>query len=263
MRFVVLSDIHIGPEGYYKGILRRVSKDVKIFLDDFVEDMISNVKPDFIVVLGDLINDVNSLVDKQNIDYIVKLLKKVGCPVYYVVGNHDLKNISDVEFLNLLGHGSLYYSFDVGDYHFVVLYSVVLDDQTIVVPEEQVKWLRRNLNETDKQSIVFVHHGLAEHNLHGNPWFEGKPKNCLIANREEVRDVLSESNKVVASFNGHLHWNRYHVHDNIPYFTIQSFTENEDNKGIASEAYAVVDVEDDKISVDVKGNYPKKFLHGV
>jgi hypothetical protein len=59
----------------------------------------------------------------------------------------------------------------------------------------------------------------------------------------------------------HLHWDKQNVHDGISYFTIQSLVENEGDKGIASETHAVVDVEDDKINVEIKGNYPKKFLH--
>ena len=97
MKFAILTDIHLGPEGHYKGVLRKMNKDVKIFLDDFVAEMNNNVKPEFVVVLGDLVEDDNEINDKNNIDYIVKLLKKLECPVYCVAGNHDLKNISEAQ----------------------------------------------------------------------------------------------------------------------------------------------------------------------
>lgn len=261
MKFAILTDIHLGPEGYYKGILRRISKDVKIFLDDFVDEMNNNVKPEFVVILGDLVNDVDEATDKNNIDYIVKLLKKLECPVYYVSGNHDLKNISEDELVNLFNQKKLYYSFDSGSFHFIVLFSRVSENRTIWIPEEQKEWLKQDLNKTDKKSVVFVHHGLADQDLTGNPWFEGRPENCLIANRKEIRNIFSKSNKVIASFNSHLHWDKQDIHDNIPYFTIQSLTENEDNKGIASETHAVVNIEDNKVNVDIKGNYSKTFLH--
>lgn len=261
MKFAILTDIHLGPEGYYKGVLRRISENVKIFLDDFVEKMNNNVKPDFVVILGDLVNDVDKITDKSNIDYIVKLLKKVKCPVYFVAGNHDLKNISEDELTKLFNQKRLYYSFDSGSFHFIVLFSKVSEDRTIWIPEEQKEWLKRDLSKTDKKSIVFVHHGLADQDLTGNPWFEGRPENCLVANRDEVRNIFSKSNKVLASFNSHLHWDKQNIHNNIPYFTIQSLTENEDDKGIASEAYGVVNIDNNKISVEIKGNYPKKFLH--
>ncbi len=261
MKFAILTDIHLGPKGYYKGILRKISKDVKIFLDNFVDEMNNNVKPEFVVILGDLVNGVDEVTDKNNIDYIIKLLKKLECLVYYVAGNHDLKNISEDELINLFNQKQLYYSFDSGSFHFIVLFSRVSENRTILIPDKQKEWLKQDLNKTDKKSVVFVHHGLADQDLTGNPWFEGRPENCLIANRSEIRNIFSASNKVIASFNGHLHWDKQDIHDNIPYFTIQSLTENEDNKGIASETHAVVNIEDNKVNVDIKGNYSKKFLY--
>ncbi len=49
-RFAILTDIHLGPEGHFNGVLRKMNKDAKIFLDDFVEEMNTNVKPEFTVV---------------------------------------------------------------------------------------------------------------------------------------------------------------------------------------------------------------------
>lgn len=82
MKFAILTDIHLGPEGLYKGVLRKMNKDVKLFLDNFVTEMNNIVKPEFVVVLGDLVEDDNEINDKNNINYIVKLLKKLECHVY-------------------------------------------------------------------------------------------------------------------------------------------------------------------------------------
>jgi DNA repair exonuclease SbcCD nuclease subunit len=261
MKFAILTDSHLGPEGYYKGVLRRISKDVKIYLDDFVDEMNNNVKPEFVIILGDLVNDMDKETDINNIDYIVKTLKKLKCPVNYVAGNHDLKNISEDELRKLFNQKSLYYSFDSGSLHFIILFSRVSEDRTIWIPDKQKEWLKQDLNKTDKKTTVFVHHGLDDQDLTGNHWFEGRPENCLIANRKEIRDIFSSSNKVIASFNSHLHWDKQDIHDNIPYFTIQSLTENEDDKGIASETHAVVNIKENKVNVDIKGNYSKKFSH--
>lgn len=141
------------------------------------------------------------------------------------------------------------------------MFSKVSKDKTIWIPDGQIKWLIQDLCKTDKKSVVFVHHGLADQDLTGNPWFEGRPENCLIANRKEIRNIFSESKKVIAVFNSHLHWDKQDIHDNILYFTIQSLTENEDDKGIASETHAVINIEDNKVNVEIKGNYSKKFLH--
>lgn len=261
MKFAILTDIHLGPEIYFKGVLRKINKNVKIYLDEFVEEMNSNVRPEFVAVLGDLVEDDNKNNDENNIFYILKLLEKLECPVYYVVGNHDLRNISEDELMRMFSQNRLYYSFDSGDFHFIVLFSKTINEESILIADEQKIWLEEDLNKTDKKCIIFVHHGLADQDLEGNPWFEGKPELCLVANRAEIRNILERSDKVLAVFNGHLHWDRQDVHNSIPYFTIQSLIENEENKGIASEAYAIVNIVNDKVDVEIKGNYPKSFSH--
>lgn len=262
MKFAILTDIHLGPEAHFKGVLRKINKNAKKYIDDFIAEMNNNVKPGFVVVLGDLVEDDNEINDKTNIEYIMKKLTELNCPVHYVSGNHDLLNITESELAKLFDREKLYYSYDFGEYHFVVLFSRFSREakgRTIWISDGQKKWLDEDLDKTDKKSIIFVHHGLADQDLTGNPWFEGKPEYCLIANRKEIRKIISDSKKVIAVFNSHLHWDKQDVHDNIPYFTIQSLTENEDDKGIASEAHAVVNIDNDKVSVDIKGNYSKKL----
>ncbi|MFA5359450.1 MAG: metallophosphoesterase [Patescibacteria group bacterium] len=262
MKFVILTDIHLGPEAYYKGILRKINKDAKIFLDKFIKEMNKNIKPEFIVVLGDLIEDENPVSDRENITYVIESLKKLNCPVYYVAGNHDLKGISENELTELFNYKKLHYSFDQGDFHGIVLFSKAAEDKSYYsITDEQENWLKEDLNKTNKKCLVFVHYGLADQDLAGNPWFEGRPNKCLVFNRKEIRSILEKSKKVIAVFNSHLHWDRKDVHNNIPYFTIQSLIENEDDKGIASEAYAIINIIDDKIDVEIKGNYSKRFLH--
>lgn len=259
MRFVVIADIHLGPEAYWHGVLRRVNGDAKKYMMDFVKAVNENIKPDFVVVLGDLVQDDTPENDKNNVSYIVKSFDKIDRPVHYAAGNHDTVNISEFEFAELLKVDRLYYSFDQGSLHFIVLFSRAAKHKDAVIGNEQLEWLKQDLDKTPLKTIVFIHAGLADQNLQGNPWFECSPEYALVINRKIVRGILEKSNKVVAVFNSHLHWDRKHVHNSIPYYTIQSLTENEDDKGIASEAYAIIDINDDKFSVKIEGNYPKQL----
>jgi alkaline phosphatase len=259
MKFAIITDIHLGQEGYWHGVLRRVNSHAKSFLSNFVKEMNENIKPEFVVVLGDHVQDESKEKDKENLEYITNLFSHLEMPVYYAAGNHDLINISESNLSKLLKQYRLYYSFDQDNLHFVVLHSKFVGHRDAVIDEEQLKWLRQDLNNTNHKTVVFVHCGLADQDLTGNPWFEGAPEYALIKNRVTVRRILEESGKVIAVFNSHLHWDRKDVHNSIPYYSIQSLTENEDDKGIASEAYAIVEIEDGSISVDIKGNYPKKL----
>lgn len=260
MKLSIISDIHFGPERYHQGVLRKMGKQAPVFLNKFVVEM-NRAKPTFVVVLGDLIEDDCEVSDEKNITQIMKSLTKLECPVHYVAGNHDIQNIPEDKFVKLLDQDSLYYSFDQDNYHGIVLFAKSINHENAVVTEEQMTWLKHDLDKTKKKTIVFSHYALADQDLTGNYWYEGLPEACLVVNRKRVRDIFEQSKKVIGVFNGHLHWDKKHVHNNIPYFTIQSLIENENNQGAASEAHAVVDVTEDKINVGIRGNYPKKFLY--
>lgn len=251
----------MGPDGFWKGVQRKIGANAAVFVSNFIETMNNEVKPSFVVVLGDLIEDENPKNDKEHMLFLVGEFEKLACPVYFVTGNHDLKNISEDELSNIFKQKKLFYSFDSENLHFIVLLSKKISGEGHVITDGQVKWLKEELEETDKDCVVFVHTGLADQDLTGNPWFEGRPDSCLILNRNEIRNILESSGKVKAVFNSHLHWDKMHTHNSIPYFTLQSLVENEDDKGIPSQAYHIVNIENEKISVEIRGNYPKKFIH--
>ncbi|MBU1323387.1 hypothetical protein KKE75_05015, partial [Patescibacteria group bacterium] len=110
-----------------------------------------------------------------------------------------------------------------------------------------------------KPTIIFSHYGLAEDDMKNNFWFESKPHYALIKNRLDVRKILEKSGKVVAVISGHQHWNRIHVHNNIPYFTVTSLIENFKNDGIPAAAYTIINLNKQQIIVDIQGNDPEKF----
>ena len=258
MRFAILSDIHKGPEAYCGDVLQKINKEVDIFLDKFVEEMNENTNPEFVLVLGDLIEDKDKINDIKNMKSVINLLNKLKCSVYYVAGNHDLTNLSEDEVKNLFNQKELYYSFEEGEFHFIVLFAE-LKGNAVPISDEQKEWLQKDLNKTKKKCIIFTHRGLAEQDLKENIWFKDNPGWAFIPNRDEIKKILEDSGKVLAVFNGHLHWDKKHIENNIPYFTIQSLIENEEDKGIASEAYASVEIKGDKIDVEIKGNYSKKL----
>jgi len=150
MKFAILTDIHLGPEGFYKGTLRKINSNVKYFLDNFVDDINNDVKPEFVIVLGDLIQEDNAENDKKNLAYIVNLLTKLEYPVYYATGNHDLKNISKDELAKIFRQNSLFYSFNSDSYHFIVLFSKRIRKGYTIIEDDQKNWLENDLKETNK-----------------------------------------------------------------------------------------------------------------
>ncbi len=260
MKFVIISDIHIGKEKEHKGVIRKMSRHSLPFLDEFITRINNEIKPPFVINLGDVINDITHDIDVDNLKIAFDSFKKLNCPIYNLVGNHEQKTISVEELEILFNHKPLYYSFDQGDYHFIALFS---ERKELLIDDSQKNWLSEDLNNTSKKTLIFVHHSLADQDLTGNFWFEGLPEGCLIKNRKEIRKIIENSKKVIAVFNGHLHWNKMDVHNGIPYFTIQSLVENFKNEDIPSNSYAIIELSDDLIKVDIQGSDSQCYLHEI
>lgn len=262
VRFGVVADAHIGPTGYWGGRPQKLTHYSEQFLDEFVDIMNSEVQPDFVVQLGDFIEDADHETDLENFASGIDALDELDCPMYHVIGNHDTVNLSHDELEELTGLSQHYYSFDYEDYRFIVLAPQPTWDSgsyAVEIPDEQMSWLEEELESSEKEVIIFSHQSLADQDLSGNIWFERWPEGALVRNRDEVKDLFEESGNVIAVFNGHLHWNHMDVEDSIPYLTIQSLVENVNGK--PSAAYAVVELDEDSITVSVFGNDPSTMSH--
>lgn len=269
MKFAIINDPHIGPadSGYFKGVQRKlVAKSEKI-LKQIINKLNIKEFPEFVVNLGDTIEDVNNrTIDIQSFNRAIKIFSQLKSPTHWLIGNHDIRTLTEKEIAKMLELKQMYYSFDHGSYHFVALsfeltgdHTRNLEDITAKVPKEQINWLKVDLSKTQKPTIIFIHYPLSDTNLKGNFWFESQPNKALISNRQQVRKVLKESKKVKAVFSAHQHWNKMNIHNGIPYFTVTSLIENFNNDGIPSEAYTIINLEKDEIKVDVKGNDPAQF----
>ena len=150
---------------------------------------------------------------------------------YHVLGNHDM-DVSPKAFIqNFLGMARPYYSFDSGDFHFIVLDpNYYTQGEKMIsynsgdfykhagnrchIPQLQLQWLKKDLAETTKKTIIFSHQSL-EH------WGG-------IKNREELYRIFAEANKntkkVIACFSGHDHQDRYREIDGIHYVGINSLS---------------------------------------
>jgi Icc protein len=261
MKAAFISDLHIGPTAFYKGVRRKLTEHAENYVHRFVEQVSDSNQYSFAIQLGDLIQDEGLESDRENVRNALSVFAQTTIPFHHVVGNHDTINISHKEIGDLLSMERLYYSFDIDGVHVVILHSFnpVPETPGIIIPSEQMEWLKADLNETDKPTLIFIHHSLADQDLAGNPWFAGRSELALIDNRADVRDLISASGKVVAVVNGHLHWNQVEVHDGIPYITVQSAIENFADDGIPANSWGEVEVSEQQFRLSVFGNDPYEF----
>lgn len=152
---------------------------------------------------------------------------------YHVLGNHDTELGGKQLIMDFQGQKEKYYSFDRGDFHFVVLdtnYTKIgteyldynNDDHhgenfSCYIPPEQLEWLEEDLNKTDKRSFIFTHATLAlgEWTIYNNGAF----MNVLWRVNQKAG-----YNKVSMCFSGHDHSDGYLFKGNVHYVMVNSMS---------------------------------------
>ncbi|NOY43002.1 MAG: alkaline phosphatase [Planctomycetes bacterium] len=193
LRFGVIADVH-------KDLVYDADERLRVFIDEMTRQ-----KVDFILQLGDF-----CIPSPANRGFLEIWNSFVG-PRYHVLGNHDTdigqsgrqQRYEREETVEYWGMESRYYSFDVKGIHAVVLDG---NDQgpkeepwNRWVADDQLAWLEKDLDQTDRPTIVFVHQSPERPNKGG------------LENGAVVRQIMENANqkarrrKVIACFTGHHH----------------------------------------------------------
>lgn len=185
-------------------------------LQFFIDDM-KKRNPNFIIQLGDF-----ALPRKRNQSFL-NIWNTFQGSKYHVLGNHDMRDLGFTREQTMAWWQmeKRYYSFDNGGLHFIVLDGNDKNPKPWTgydryIGEEQQTWLKKDLKETKKPTIVFCHQSL-----------ESKGG---IHNREAIRTILenakisSHQSKVIACFSGHHHVDYIKKINTIPYIQINSMS---------------------------------------
>ena len=135
--------------------------DTEIFNTEKQEDWVDNVRQyaanegnAFIVHTGDICYE-NGLKNH------IKLMntKNMDCPVFYCIGNHDLVDGKYGEALFESLYGPVFYSFEVGNVHYIVTPMLGGDRAPSYKKEDVYRWLKNDLAHVgkDKSIVVFNH----------------------------------------------------------------------------------------------------------
>ena len=207
-------------------------------------------KPAFIVELGDFIDAADSVdtelgyLKRINRDFSTICKKR-----HYVLGNHCVYTLTKQEFLDGVEQKMSYYSFDSGEFHFVVLDSCFRNDGEPYgrknfewtdpnIPAAELEWLRADLKNTTKKTVVFAHQRLDVSNHYG------------VKNAADVRKVLEESGNVLAVFQGHSHKNDHKDIGSIHYCTLVAMVEG---SGAENNGYSVMSLASDG-TISIEGS---------
>ncbi len=237
LRFGLITDLHYADKEtagtrFYRDTLGKLEEASAQFTKDKVE---------FIVELGDLIDAADSVqVELGYLKTINKTFAAICKDRHYVLGNHCVDTLTKQEFLDAVEQPKSYHSFDRGGYHFVALDCCYRSDYQPYqrknfewtdtnIPPEELEWLKSDLKEAAKPTIVFTHQRLDVSNDHG-------VKNC-----GEVRKILESSGNVLAVFQGHSHKNELNDIQGIHYCTLQAMVEG---AGPESSGYSLIEIDD-------------------
>lgn len=186
--------------------------------DSFITENIGT-EARFGMTMGDILFDDLSQFPRYN-----SLIAQLGIPWYNVPGNHEMNYAaaSDAFALETFKryYGPGYYSFDVGDVHFVVLDNIEFEGAKAGgrnlrrgggykgrITEQQLTWLTNDLSFVPDDRLVF----LAMH----SPLLNAADPESTSSNTSNRRDLfrILRGREHLYSVAGHTHTNEHHYFD--------------------------------------------------
>ena len=153
--------------------------------------------PAFAIFTGDLISDD----DAQTYRHVRALADRLTSPVYFAMGNHDLRQPFRRIVLEETSPGSqpYHYAFDAAGYRFVVLDSVVEGQVAGELGAAQLNWLDNTLAASPRlPTILFMHHPPVRT---GVAWLDEH----AFGNGGSLLDILAAHPQIQRVFFGHVH----------------------------------------------------------
>ena len=149
-------------------------QDITWFRQGFVEDVnaliasyISQGIRPYILTLGDLSSDAHWYSDGYDLSHYIKDMRPVNAPIFNAMGNHDNDVMQHGDWIGEQPYrdivGPVYYSFNLGDIHYVVLDNTIwinppgqMSQSKAGMTEHQLEWLKKDLSFVSKDKPVYV-----------------------------------------------------------------------------------------------------------
>ncbi|NVK34574.1 MAG: phosphodiesterase [Rhodobacteraceae bacterium] len=191
-----ITDLHVRPNGL---ACYRVS-ETNMLAERAVRSLLALPQvPDAVVVTGDL----SDRDDQREYNIVKRLLDLLPMPVYVIPGNHDTsagirKAFADYPGVSDNTGDKLCYTADIGDVRLVALDSSVPGAPHGEIGSTQLAWLRDALKQSEKPTVVAVHHPPCSVGLAGMD-------SIGLIDSADLAEVIEPAQHVERIICGHVH----------------------------------------------------------
>jgi len=251
MKLLLISDVHFGRDVMYPTREDESFGTLGLKFPELYSALIGRLNTsDLLVNLGDCISAQDLELDAKNYAKFLDYFMEIRIPKYHVIGNHDTKNLTREQLMELTGQHKTYFSFDRNGFHHVILDSK-WKGYPESIDEDQILWLKDDLEKAKHNSIIYMHYPCDEQNLQDNPFFRGHENWLFIRQKEALRKIFEEHGNVKLVAFGHSHYFNLQKINNIIYLNAPSFTQT-DGKGNPTGEYLEVMMDPSIINIDMR-----------
>ncbi len=267
VRFGLLTDSHYADRD--PGEVRFYRQSLDKMAECIME--LNQQKIDFAIHLGDFKDQDELPKEKRTLRYLRAIEKeyaKFNGPRYHCIGNHDVDSISKKQFLENIENTDIpwnksYYSFDNNGFHFIVLDPNFhaderdhdhgdFDWQDAHFTEEEWQWFEQDLKETKLPTLIFCHYTLYNFTQDGDRFY--------VDNFQRAQQIMEQSGKVIAVFQGHVHQEDFQQINGIHYITQNGMV---DYSGLENNSFAIVEINEKELIVNGYKRCSNKILQRV
>jgi 3',5'-cyclic AMP phosphodiesterase CpdA len=195
MLIAQITDTHIRP----KGVLAMGRVDTAGYLARAVAHIVAlRPAPDVVLVTGDLVDAGMA----EEYAHLKKILAPLAMPVYLIPGNHDLRDPLRAVFADhryLPSGGFLQYVVDEGTVRLIALDTLTPGAPHGELCDRRLDWLSERLAESDRPTILFMHHPPFECGL--KEFDEAR----LTVGAERLAEIVRRHPNVERILCGHVH----------------------------------------------------------
>lgn len=239
LKLAIVTDIHHGRTSLTK------RGDAALALMDELAVFVKTYRPHALIDLGDRITNTDAETDRAGLETLAARFEQIDVPRYHLVGNHDCEFLARNANAAALDTSVDNRSVVLGEWR-LVFWQANVDmryPHGPRVPRSELEWLQQTLSDSSVPTVVFSHIPLDDGSMRSNYYFQANKRFAGYENSAAITEVILSCGNVVLCVAGHVHWNSLARVGGTPFVTVQSLTESFTTQGVATGAWATLELD--------------------